>query len=111
MCIYYMVNMSCGHATLMAGPYCHLLLDQLNRINDPNVPRDSTPFEIPMQCLPNPRNISSRTRRLGNRYCSMECQNNGLFGPKCGASGARFGPGTQKAGVGWRGDASSCLRH
>jgi hypothetical protein len=41
-------------------------------------------------------------RRFVNEYCSVECRNNSLCGPRLGAPGARFGPGSERIGVGWQ---------
>ncbi|KAG0648674.1 hypothetical protein D0Z07_4833 [Hyphodiscus hymeniophilus] len=99
MCQYYSISPLCGHRTLMAGPSCYLIYGQLQRINDPRESRHSLPFEVPEQCMPNRRNIFIR---YVQDYCSWECRNNGLYAERCGAPGARFGPGSERIGVGWR---------
>jgi hypothetical protein len=101
MCQYWRIESLCGHSALMAGPSCYLIYEQLQRINDPaERTRYDLPFEIPQQCLPNGRNIQ---RRYVNDYCSWECRNNGLYADRrCGAPGARYGPGSERIGVGWR---------
>jgi hypothetical protein len=101
MCQYWRIESLCGHSTLMAGPSCYLIYEQLQRINDPaERAQYDVPFEIPEQCLPNRRNIR---RRYVNDYCSWECRNNGLYAERrCGTNDARYGPGSERIGVGWR---------
>jgi hypothetical protein len=94
MCLYWRIESLCGHSTLLAGPSCYLIYEQLQRINDPaEQARYYIPFEIPDQCLPNQQNVR---RRYVNDYCSWECRNNGLYADRrCGTHDARIG-------VGWR---------
>jgi hypothetical protein len=101
MCNFYWLESPCGHGTLVAaGTYCRLFFNQLQRINDPQErSRPGLPFDVPQQCLPNQGNVM---RRFVNEYCSVECRNNSLYGPRLGAPGARFGPGSERIGVGWQ---------
>jgi hypothetical protein len=101
MCYYWSIEFLCGHGTLLAGPNCYIIYDQLQRINDPaERARPGLPFEIPPGCLPNRWNIQ---RRNVNDSCSWECRNNSLFSDRrCGTRDARYGPGSERIGVGWR---------
>jgi hypothetical protein len=101
MCQYWRVETLCGHSTLLAGPSCYLIYEQFQRINDPaEQGRHDLPFEIPNQCLPSRGNIR---RGYVNNYCSWECRNNGFYAERrCGTHDARYGPGSERIGVGWR---------
>jgi hypothetical protein len=58
MCKYILERYSCGHTgDLKAGPSCALIYRQLLRIYNPNDMPDGIPFEMPLECDPNPRNI------------------------------------------------------
>ncbi|KAE9372276.1 hypothetical protein N431DRAFT_439390 [Stipitochalara longipes BDJ] len=85
----------------MAGPSCYLIYEQLQRINNPDERAAyDLPFEIPDQCLPSRQNVR---RRYVNDYCSWECRNNGLYADRRrGTHDARYGPGSERIGVGWR---------
>jgi hypothetical protein len=84
----------------MAGANCYRLYEQLQRINDPaEFARPVIPFQIPRECLPNRRNVQLA---YTHEYCSVECRNNGVYGERYGTSDARYGPGSQRIGVGWR---------
>lgn len=101
MCNYWRMESICGHYTLFFGSSCYLIYDQLQRINDPaERAQPGLPFQIPQRCLPNRQNI---IRRYLNDYCSFECRNNGVYADgRCGTTGARYGPGSNRIGVGWR---------
>ncbi|EPE25971.1 hypothetical protein GLAREA_01883 [Glarea lozoyensis ATCC 20868] len=114
MCKYYLTTPLCGHTTLLAGPSCYALFAQLQRINNPvERARPGLPFDVPPACLPNPWNIN--VLYTGD-YCCVECRNNGSVGwveerrgfgeggqrGWCGERDARFGPGSERIGVGWR---------
>lgn len=101
MCNYWSIEPLCGHRTLHAGSNCYLLFAQLNRINDPReLARPGLPFEVPHECLPNRWNVQPK---YVNEYCSWECRNNGMYADRrCGERDARYGPGSERIGVGWR---------
>jgi len=101
MCNYWSMEPLCGHRSLLAASNCYLLYDQLQRINDPTeLSRHGLPFDMPHECLPSRRNIR---RKYVNDYCSFECRNNGMYGgSRCGTRDARYGPGSERVGVGWR---------
>ncbi|KAF8854686.1 hypothetical protein BDZ45DRAFT_805610 [Acephala macrosclerotiorum] len=100
MCNFWLVESPCGHRRLMAGSNCYRVYEQLQRINDPaEFHRPGVPFRIPPECLPNRRNVQ---RTYTNEYCSYECRNNGHHGERCGMRDARYGPGSERIGVGWR---------
>ncbi|TVY47090.1 hypothetical protein LOCC1_G002479 [Lachnellula occidentalis] len=89
MCNYWSIEPLCGHRTLFAGSNCYLLFDQLQRITDPTErARPGLPFEVPRQCLPHRANTTRR--------------NTALYAPRCGTRDARYGPGSERIGVGWR---------
>ncbi|KAH8672695.1 hypothetical protein BGZ60DRAFT_405395 [Tricladium varicosporioides] len=103
MCNYHLLHPLCGHTTLLAGSNCYAIFAQLQRINDPSeCSAHHLPFQLPDQCLPGRWNTR---RRYVNDYCSWECRNNGVLvgeGGRCGEVGARYGPGSERLGVGWR---------
>lgn len=100
MCNYWSVESPCGHRTLLAGSNCYLIYAQLQRINDPTQQgQHGLPFEIPPGCMPNRRNVQ---HRYTGEFCSFECRNNALYGERCGTRDARYGPGSERIGVGWR---------
>lgn len=107
MCQYYLVESLCGHQILMAGPSCYLIYAQLQRINDPaelarSARNNYLPFDMPDQCHPGRWNVH---RVIGDDYCCTECKNNGIFvrhDQRIGNVGARYGPGSERIGVGWR---------
>ncbi len=102
MCQFLLLESLCGHRTLVQSSYCYHLYAELQRINNPEerARRNHLPFNVPPQCVPNQRNI--RTHYL-DEYCGWECRNNGLFAQRrCGHPEARYGPGTERIGVGWQ---------
>ncbi|KAG9246504.1 hypothetical protein BJ878DRAFT_279668 [Calycina marina] len=100
MCIYYLISNRCGHLQLIAGPNCQLLYHQLQRINSPyERERYEIPFEVPEQCRPNECNIQNVG--MIDKFCGQECMNNALQ-RGCGEPNARYGPGSERIGVGFR---------
>jgi hypothetical protein len=101
MCNYWLLEYLCGHKVLLAGSNCYLIYEQLQRINNPiEHIGPGLPFDIPLECLPNTWNIQ---RRNVNAFCNWECRNNSPWGGRrCGARDARYGPGSERMGVGWR---------
>ncbi|PQE15604.1 hypothetical protein CJF30_00006013 [Rutstroemia sp. NJR-2017a BBW] len=101
MCNYWSIEPLCGHRSLYAGSNCYLIYAQLARINDPReAARPGVPFHMPNSCLPNRWNV--RPKHV-NEYCSFECRNNARHAERrCGERDARYGPGSERIGVGWR---------
>jgi len=101
MCNYWSVEYLCGHRKFLAGSNCYRLFDQLQRINDPSErSQHMLPFDIPPECLPSRGNIQNGYL---NQYCCVECMNNGRYAAtRYGAREARYGPGSDRIGVGWR---------
>ncbi|PQE33499.1 hypothetical protein CJF32_00003357 [Rutstroemia sp. NJR-2017a WRK4] len=101
MCNYWSIEPLCGHRSLYAGSNCYLIYAQLARINDPReAARPGVPFDMPNSCLPNRWNVRPK---YVNEYCSFECRNNARHAERrCGERDARYGPGSERIGVGWR---------
>lgn len=116
MCLYFLMQPLCAHhSTLLAGPSCRRVLEELNRIHeDPSAwtteGRHTLPFTWPDECLPHAENI--RVMETGE-WCGWECRNSHCaFGPGpggvandnapsvMGMPGATYG--TERMGVGWR---------
>lgn len=129
MCIYIQTIPLCGHPppTILSYASCANVLSQLMRITEPEAWEPGNlgrvPFEMSDDCDPRPDNIYVV---YSDDYCGWECRNNacqlaaefgglGELGGFCGGGGggghrpmvmgmpdARYGPGSERLGIGWR---------